>query len=79
MVLTSVGGFPEIADAGAARLVAPDDPGALSGTLRELIADEGARAELAEAARKAAAGPYSWDQAARRTLALYDELLEPGR
>jgi glycosyltransferase involved in cell wall biosynthesis len=76
MVLSAVGGFPEIAEQGLARLVLPEDPSALAGALQELIDNEGARAELGEAARRAAAGPYSWDEVARQTLALYEELLE---
>ncbi|HET8638889.1 MAG TPA: glycosyltransferase family 4 protein [Solirubrobacterales bacterium] len=76
MVLSAVGGFPEVAGEGAARLVAPEDPGALRGALRELVADEAARAELTEAALRAATGPFSWDRAARLTLDLYRELLE---
>lgn len=76
LVLSAVGGFPEVAAAGAARLVPPGDTGALSSALAELVADEGARAELAAAATAAAAGPFSWDEAARRTLGLYRELIE---
>jgi glycosyltransferase involved in cell wall biosynthesis len=76
MVLSSVGGFPEIAEQGLARLVPPEDPSALAATLQELVGDEGARAELGVAAARAAAGPYSWDEVARQTLSLYEELLE---
>ena len=76
LVLSAVGGFPEVAAAGAARLVPPGDTDALAATLSELISDEDARAELAAAAVRAAAGPFSWDEAARRTLDLYRELLE---
>ena len=76
LVLSAVGGFPEVAEAGAARLVPPGDAAALATTLGELVADEGARAELAAAASRAAAGPFSWDEAARRTIDLYRELLE---
>ncbi len=75
LVVSAVGGFPEVAETGAARLVPAGDTGALATALRELIDDEGARAELAAAAREAAAGPYSWDEAARLTLALYEELV----
>ncbi|HET7177179.1 MAG TPA: glycosyltransferase family 4 protein [Solirubrobacterales bacterium] len=75
LLLSAVGGFPEVAATGAARLVPPEDPAALAAALAELIRDEAARAELSAAARKAAAGPYSWDESARRTLALYEELL----
>ena len=39
LVLSSVGGFPEIAEQGAARLVPPEDPGALAQALGELLAD----------------------------------------
>jgi glycosyltransferase involved in cell wall biosynthesis len=76
MVLSAVGGFPEVAEAGAARLVAPGDTPALAAALEELVGDEAARRDLAAAATHAAAGPFSWDEAARRTLDLYRELLE---
>jgi glycosyltransferase involved in cell wall biosynthesis len=69
LVLSAVGGFPEVAATGAARLVPPGDVDALAATLAELVGDEAARAQLAAAARAAAAGPYSWDEAARAELA----------
>ncbi|HET9102001.1 MAG TPA: glycosyltransferase family 4 protein [Solirubrobacteraceae bacterium] len=74
-VVTDIGGFGEVAAAGAARLVAPGDPAALGAALSELVADPRARAALAAGARAAAAGPYSWDTAARETLALYRRLV----
>jgi len=76
MVLSAVGGFPEVAETGAARLVPPGDTPALSAALEELAGDESARRDLAAAATHAAAGPFSWDEAARRTLELYRQLLE---
>jgi glycosyltransferase involved in cell wall biosynthesis len=76
MVLSAVGGFPEVAEAGAARLVPPGDTPALAAALEELVGDDAARRELAAAASHAAAGPFSWDEAARRTIDLYRELLE---
>ena len=79
LVLSAVGGFPEVAETGAARLVPPGDSGALAAELSELVTDEGARAELAAAASHAAAGPFSWDEAARRTMELYRELIEARR
>jgi glycosyltransferase involved in cell wall biosynthesis len=75
MVLSAVGGFPEVAATGAARLVPPGDATALASALSELTADLAARELLAAAAREAAAGPYSWDAAATQTLALYEELI----
>jgi glycosyltransferase involved in cell wall biosynthesis len=74
LILSAVGGFPEMAEHGA-RIVAPQDPAALAAAMSELIADSAARSELGAAALRAAAGPYSWDRAARLTLELYGELL----
>jgi glycosyltransferase involved in cell wall biosynthesis len=76
MILSAVGGFPEVAETGAARLVPPGDTPVLAAALEELVGDETARAELAAAATRAAAGPFSWDEAARRTMDLYRELIE---
>lgn len=76
MILSAVGGFPEVAATGAARLVPPGDTPALAAALEELAGDEAARRELAAAATHAAAGPFSWDEAARSTIELYRELLE---
>ena len=75
LVLSAVGGFPEVAATGAARLVPPRDVDALAATLADLVGDESARTELAESARRAAAGPFSWDETARLTLDLYRDLL----
>jgi glycosyltransferase involved in cell wall biosynthesis len=75
VVLTDVGGFGEVAAAGAARLVPPGDPGSLAQALRSLIDDPVARAELGAAAAATGEGAYSWDAAAQRTLALYRTLV----
>jgi glycosyltransferase involved in cell wall biosynthesis len=48
----------------------------LAAAIGELLADSAAREELGAAAARAAAGPYSWDTVAERTLALYRELLD---
>lgn len=73
-ILSDLGGFPEVAATGAARLVPPGDPDALASMLSELLTDPGQLERMATAARTAAAGPYSWAEAARRTLALYRSL-----
>jgi len=75
LVLSAVGGFPEVAATGAARLVPPGDVDALAAALAGLVGDEAVRAELAAAAARAATGPFSWDEAGRLTLDLYRELL----
>jgi glycosyltransferase involved in cell wall biosynthesis len=76
MLMSAVGGFVEVAEEhGAGRLVPPGDPPALAAALTGLLADSGARERLGAAARAAAAGPYSWDRVAGRTMELYRELL----
>lgn len=74
LLVTAVGGFPELAAQGAATLVPPGDPGALHAELRRLLADAQARDAMAAAAVAAAAGPYSWDAIGRATLSLYAAL-----
>jgi glycosyltransferase involved in cell wall biosynthesis len=74
LVLSAVGGFPEVAAAGAAELVAPGDPAALHATLERLLADPAARDRLAAGARRAAAERYGWEAIARRHLELYARL-----
>jgi glycosyltransferase involved in cell wall biosynthesis len=78
LLLSAVGGFPEVAATGAAELVPPADASALHEALVRLIGDEPARERLAAAARAAADGPYSWDRAAEATLAVYRRLVEKG-
>jgi glycosyltransferase involved in cell wall biosynthesis len=75
MVLSDVGGFSELArEHGAAELFPAGDPDALRAVLERLLRDPRARARLERRAAAAAAGPYSWAEIARRTLALYEEL-----
>jgi glycosyltransferase involved in cell wall biosynthesis len=75
LLLSDVGGFGEVADLGAARLVPPEDPEALAAALRELLADRAERERLAAGALAAAEGHYSWDEIGRKTVALYERLL----
>ncbi len=77
IVATDIGGFSELAGdgLGALSLVPPQDPAALAAALAALVTDPSARARLGSAALAAARGPYSWDAAARATMALYARLL----
>jgi glycosyltransferase involved in cell wall biosynthesis len=75
LLLSDVGGFPEIAATGAARTFPAGDAAALHNGLRELLGDEDARAAMAERTRTLASGEYSWQSVARRTLDLYEALL----
>jgi glycosyltransferase involved in cell wall biosynthesis len=74
LLLSAVGGFPEVAAAGAAALVAPGDPAALQAALRALLDDPARRDALATAAGALAAGAASWDAVARRHAELYGML-----
>jgi glycosyltransferase involved in cell wall biosynthesis len=74
VVVSDVGGFSEVAQSGAARLVTPGDPDTLAAALSSLLSDPEERRRLARGAREAAEGPYSWKRAAALTLALYREL-----
>jgi glycosyltransferase involved in cell wall biosynthesis len=69
MVLSDVGGFPELG--AAAAHVPAGDRGALAAELERLLADPVARAALEAQAARAAAGPYAWDAVALRHHALY--------
>ncbi|HXA54303.1 MAG TPA: glycosyltransferase family 4 protein [Solirubrobacteraceae bacterium] len=75
LLLSDVGGFPEVAATGAARTVPAGDSAALRTALRELLVDPAALAAMADRARAAAAGLYSWRAIAARTLELYRSLL----
>ncbi len=75
LLLSDVGGFGELAAAGAARAVPPGDAVALHDALVQLLGDPAALASLAERAAAVAAGDYAWSSIAQRTLALYESLL----
>jgi glycosyltransferase involved in cell wall biosynthesis len=75
LLLSDVGGFGEIARAGAARAVPPGDAAALAAALRELLGDAAKLDALSARSRQLAAGEYGWPGIARRTLALYERLL----
>jgi glycosyltransferase involved in cell wall biosynthesis len=75
LVLSDVGGFPEVAAAGAAELVAPGDAAELHDALVGLLEDPARRASLAMGALRLADESLGWDAIARAHLELYDTLL----
>ena len=74
LLLSDVGGFPEIAATGAARTFPAGDAAALRETIRTLLADDGARAAMARRAGELSAGELGWESIGQRTLALYASL-----
>jgi glycosyltransferase involved in cell wall biosynthesis len=74
LLLTAVGGFPEVAAHGAAVLVEPGDPAALAAELQRLLGDTRFRERLAAGARLAVDRSYDWDVIARRHVELYEQL-----
>lgn len=76
LLLSAVGGFPEIAARGAARLVEPGSLESLRAGLVELLSDDGGRRAMGEAALRLAREEHSWDAVAEATERLYRRLLE---
>jgi glycosyltransferase involved in cell wall biosynthesis len=75
LVLSSVGGFTEIGERGAARLVSPEDSGALAEAINGLLSDEAGRDALAAGAAREAAEISNWERIAESTMTLYRDLL----
>lgn len=73
VVVSTAGSLPEIAG-GAALLVAPDDVAGLAAAAERLLVDPAARRELVERGLRRA-HEFSWERAARETLAVYESLL----
>jgi glycosyltransferase involved in cell wall biosynthesis len=78
LLLSDVGGFPEMQSTGAARIVEAGDPRALGKALRELVADRATLTEMCVRARAAAKGRYSWKAIAAAHVELYEQLLGTG-
>jgi glycosyltransferase involved in cell wall biosynthesis len=78
LLLSDVGGFPEMQSTGAVRVVEAGDPRALGKALRELLADRATLTEMCVRARAAANGRYSWKVIAAAHIELYEHLLGAG-
>lgn len=76
VVVTDVGGLPEVVHHGVTGLVVPpEDPQALSEALEALVADETRRADLGRAARAHVLKHYAWPHCVDLMLAAYEETL----
>jgi starch synthase len=76
VIATKAGALPEVVGNGSAGiLVPPEDPVALAGAIKRLLADKPLRQRLGEAGRKRIEESFSWEDAAKRTLEIYKEVV----
>ncbi len=76
VIATTGGALPEVVgDAGI--LVPPRSADALAAAIKQLLNDKQARQRMSDAGRKRVKDNFNWQQAARRTLEVYQEVLTP--
>ncbi|MFB6981006.1 glycogen synthase [Streptomyces scopuliridis] len=82
VVASAVGGIPEVVDDGGTGLLVPYDErhpeafeSGLTEALNRVLDDPESAARMGEAGRRRAVREFGWDQVARRTYAVYEELL----
>jgi len=74
VIATTGGALPEVVgDAGI--LVPPGRADALAAAIKQLLNDKQAQQRMSEAGRKRVKEKFSWEQAARKTLEVYQEVL----
>ena len=78
LIATTGGALPEVVgtDGTTARLVAPNDPGALATAILDLMGDPEERARLGEAGRRRVLDRFTWRATAEGTAREYYRLLE---
>ncbi len=76
VVATTAGALPEVVEGGVSGiLVPPANPYALAGAIKLLLDDETLRRKMGEEGRKRVERHFSWQEAAKETLAVYEEVL----
>ena len=77
VVTTSGGALPEVVgkDGDTGIMVPPADSDALAAAIKCLLSDDSRRRKMGEAGRKRVERNFTWEQAARKTVAAYEELL----
>ena len=74
VISTTGGALPEVVgDAGI--LVPPGSADALAAAIRQLLPDKQTQQRMSEAGRKRVEEKFNWEQAARKTLEIYQEVL----
>ncbi|MBV2356307.1 glycogen synthase [Streptomyces sp. J2-1] len=82
VVASRVGGIPEVVDHGRTGLLVDVDGGddafeaGLARALDTVLGDPAAARRMGEAGQRRAAGEFGWDAVARRTAALYEDVLK---
>jgi glycosyltransferase involved in cell wall biosynthesis len=80
LVVSAVGGLPELVADGSGLIVPAEDPPALAQALLGPLGDRALAERLGRAGRETVVGGADWDSVARATLAAYEEhLLAPRR
>lgn len=77
LVVSDVGGLPDLVAGGAGSVVAAGDPGALAAALAPILGDRELARRMGGAGAESARREGSWDVVAERTLAAYREHLMP--
>lgn len=77
VISTRGGALPEVVgrDGDTGILVPTADPGALAAAIKRLLNDEPLRKKIGEAGRKRIETNFTWEQAAKKTLEVYQEVL----
>jgi len=76
VIATSAGALPEVVEDGKSGiLVPPQDAHALAKAIEQLLSDEQLRRVMGEEGRKRVQTHFTWEQAAKKTLEVYQEVL----
>ncbi len=76
VIASKAGALPEVVGNGSAgMLVPPEDPVALAAAIKQLLADKSLRQKLGHAGRKRIEEAFSWDDAAKKTVEVYKEVV----
>ncbi|MHA2433737.1 MAG: glycosyltransferase family 4 protein [Candidatus Thorarchaeota archaeon] len=77
VISTTAGALPEVVgpDGEAGMLVPPGDSHALAAAIRRLMTDDLLKRKMGVAARKRVEANFTWEEAAKKTVAVYEELL----
>ncbi len=75
VVASDIPGYRDVMTPETGLLVPPGEPRALADAIVSLLADEPRRQSLGNAARRLACELYSWDDIARRLVAIYERVM----